>query len=387
MNHPTEAQQRKKNILLCVTGMSPQIITETLYALAVEQHPPFVPDEIHLITTSEGAEYARLTLLDPEQGQYHSLCREYGLDANNICFDDSTIHLIGDAQPLDDIRSIADNEQAADDIIALVQDLTADPHCAIHASIAGGRKTMGFYLGYAFSLFGRPQDRISHVLVSAPFESHREFFYPPKQPRVLRTREDRPISTKDARITLAQIPFVRLREQLGNVLPSAQQHSFKELVRQAQLSLAPAELIIDTHTHRIRCNGYTVPLRPTEMAFISWLARLRQQGHPGICRSQIRPEESDAYLSAYSQLGQIRSGDRERIQRALQHGMDEAYFDQRRANLHKTLNSHLGQLAPNFHIQAEGKRPLTRYRLKLAPEQIRFAPLDEATNTQTELSE
>ncbi|MFU8838022.1 MAG: CRISPR-associated ring nuclease Csm6 [Thiohalomonadaceae bacterium] len=387
MNHPTEQQHLTKHILLCVTGMSPQIITETLYALAVEQSPPFVPDEIHLITTSEGAEYARLTLLDSSQGQYHSLCREYGLDASKICFDDSTIHLIGGATPLDDIRSIADNEQAADDIIALVQQLTADPLCTIHASIAGGRKTMGFYLGYAFSLFGRPQDRISHVLVSAPFESHREFFYPPKQPRVLRTRDDRPISTKDARITLAQIPFVRLREQLGNVLPTAQQHSFKDLVRQAQLSLSPAELVIDTEAHLIRCNDYTVPLRPTEMAFITWLARLRLQDHPGISRMNISTQERDAYLTAYSQLGKKRSGDLERIQRALKVGMDEAYFDQRRANLHKTLKAHLGQLAPNFYVQAEGKHSMTRYSLKLEPEQIRFAPLDEATNTQTELSE
>jgi CRISPR-associated protein (TIGR02584 family) len=32
-------------------------------------------------------------------------------------------------------------------------------------SIAGGRKTMGFYAGYALSLYGRAQDRMSHVLV------------------------------------------------------------------------------------------------------------------------------------------------------------------------------------------------------------------------------
>ena len=43
----------------------------------------------------------------------------------------------------------------ADAITALVRALTADPGSAVHASIAGGRKTMGFYLGYALSLFGR----------------------------------------------------------------------------------------------------------------------------------------------------------------------------------------------------------------------------------------
>jgi CRISPR-associated protein (TIGR02584 family) len=28
----------------------------------------------------------------------------------------------------------------------------------------GERKTMGFYVGYALSLFGRAQDRLSHVI-------------------------------------------------------------------------------------------------------------------------------------------------------------------------------------------------------------------------------
>ena len=32
-----------RRILLCVTGLTPQILTETLYALAVQRQPPFVP--------------------------------------------------------------------------------------------------------------------------------------------------------------------------------------------------------------------------------------------------------------------------------------------------------------------------------------------------------
>ena len=58
----------KRKILLAVTGLSPQIVTETLYALAVGQDTPWIPDEIHLITSCEGAERARLSLLDPVAG-------------------------------------------------------------------------------------------------------------------------------------------------------------------------------------------------------------------------------------------------------------------------------------------------------------------------------
>ena len=52
-----------RRILLCVAGLSPQIVTETLYALTVIGEPRFVPTEIHLLTTAEGAERARLTVL------------------------------------------------------------------------------------------------------------------------------------------------------------------------------------------------------------------------------------------------------------------------------------------------------------------------------------
>src|SRR5574337_1815314 len=67
-----------RRVLLAVTGLSPQIVTETLYALA-HREPAVVPTEIRLVTTLEGAERARLTLLDPEDGQFHALCRDYGL--------------------------------------------------------------------------------------------------------------------------------------------------------------------------------------------------------------------------------------------------------------------------------------------------------------------
>ncbi len=114
-----------RRILLCVTGLSPQILTETLYALAVEQQPPFVPGEIHLLTTADGAERARLTLLSADPGWFHRLCRDYGL--HGIHFDENCIHILRDRwnQPLGDIRSLEDNDAAADQITALVRALTA----------------------------------------------------------------------------------------------------------------------------------------------------------------------------------------------------------------------------------------------------------------------
>ena len=41
-----------KRILLSVTGMSPAVVTETLYALVTEKG--FIPTEIQVITTVQG---------------------------------------------------------------------------------------------------------------------------------------------------------------------------------------------------------------------------------------------------------------------------------------------------------------------------------------------
>jgi CRISPR-associated protein NE0113 (Cas_NE0113) len=85
-----------KRILLAVSGLSPQVLTETLYALAVTRPRPFVPTEIHLITAREGARRARLTLLHRGDGHFHRLCRDY--DLHGIAFDEERIHVLHGAQ-------------------------------------------------------------------------------------------------------------------------------------------------------------------------------------------------------------------------------------------------------------------------------------------------
>jgi CRISPR-associated protein (TIGR02584 family) len=170
-----------RRVLLAVTGLSPQIVTETVYALALRRRPAFIPTEICLITTFKGGENARLSLLSEDPGWFHRLRRDFSLP--EILFDESCIHVITgqDGNPLEDIASEADNVAVADFITERVRALTADPEVSLHVSIAGGRKTMGFYVGYVLSLFGRAQDRLSHVLVTAPFESRPDFYYPARR--------------------------------------------------------------------------------------------------------------------------------------------------------------------------------------------------------------
>ena len=71
--------QYHRRILLAVTGLSPQVVTETLYALAVKREPAFVPTEVVVVTTAEGAERVRLSLLSEDPGWFERLRRDYDL--------------------------------------------------------------------------------------------------------------------------------------------------------------------------------------------------------------------------------------------------------------------------------------------------------------------
>jgi CRISPR-associated protein (TIGR02584 family) len=371
-----------RRILLAVTGLSPQIVTETLYALAVARDPPWIPDEIRLITTGDGENRARLSLLSAQPGWFRQLIRGYGLP--EIRFDGDSIHAIRDARgkPLDDIRSPEDNLLAADFITEKVRELTADADAELHVSIAGGRKTMGFFLGYALSLFGRSQDRLSHVLVGAPFESSWQFFYPTPFEHIIETHDKKLVDARKALVSLADIPFVSLRHGLpGELLDGCA--SYAETIRQARQNIGPATLKIDLRHKRIHAGSREIALPPGELALLAVFARRAARNEsalPAPRKSADFKEEQDLNLARewkecyLCELRQIvgAMADLERTETALHYGLDGNFFSQHKAKLHRLLERHLGkQAAAPYLIDDDDGRP-RRYRLKLAPENIRF---------------
>jgi CRISPR-associated protein Csx14 len=81
------------NILLAVTGLSPQVITETLYAL--HQNNRNV-DAIHIITTRKGKEKIFSELFAGGNGQYYCYLKKYNIDPESIDFGNRNIHVITD---------------------------------------------------------------------------------------------------------------------------------------------------------------------------------------------------------------------------------------------------------------------------------------------------
>ncbi len=297
--------QLKRRILICVTGLSPQIVTETLFALSVSQTPRWVPDEIRLITTQRGADNARLTLLSDNPGWFHRMCRDWQLPP--IAFDSSHIEVLQDVhgQPLEDIRDDQDNQRTADGIADLVRRMTEDEHTEIHASIAGGRKTMGFFMGYAMSLWGRPQDKLSHVLISAPFESRPEFFYPTPKPHVIPARApgQDPLDASTANVWLGDIPFVRLRKLLPASI-TGQNSGFAQAVSAANRALDQVELEIDIAQSCVRVNQQRIALPPMQMGLLGLLAWRCQQQLPPLRAPLKEVDDPEWRTMVRRELGQ-----------------------------------------------------------------------------------
>ena len=263
-------------ILLCVIGRTPQIVTETVYALATDPAwDGWIPDEIRVITTSVGRRTMANRLFgDADDGdqtgnggrpaaaaddndQFARLLKR--IEQPRIEFTPDHIEVVkdDDKRELDDLRTREDNAIMADAIVKRIRKLTSYVNTDLHVSLAGGRKTMGFFAGYALSIFGRQQDRLSHVLVDPPYESHPDFFFPTVESKILERDgspvmvDGKPADARDATVTLARIPFARL-EMLNSVRDLAEGLTYAQL---CELLEATPSLIVDCRHWRFVFSG------------------------------------------------------------------------------------------------------------------------------------
>ena len=391
---------KNRNILVCVSGMSPAIVTETLYAL-VNESPAFIPDEIHIITTLDGKDKIQRELLDPQQGRFHAFMHDY-LPQRSIRFDASTVHVIGVSRPaaaspfgqlpnmpkagkvqeeLKDIATAEDNEAAANTIYGVLRELKSQPGTRLHASVAGGRKSMSFYMGHAFSLLAEAEDRLSHVLVNEPFENPQlGFYYPPREPVLLswtdRQQERHSISTAQADIKLAQLSVLKLGALLGKNWPEKAQDSFEFAVRLAQAAVEPERLKVvltrDRETDQLRGSlslcGETIDLQPQEFVVfaIYALARAKQckadlidaKVWNGVFADNAGDKQKDKSFNVLSDLKPIHS------------------------HIHDALRKVVGDaVAEHFRIKPVGKKGTGKqrpYALGIASDKLDVSALEHA---------
>ena len=282
-----------RRILLISTGLAPQVVTEMLWWFTVSTSgPETVPDEIHIATTRLGAEAATAELTGPE-GKLSEFCREFCLPdlSARLRIHSATGEDLG--PPGDDTRDLETSIGYANMVTRLLREFTADPLTRVHACLAGGRKTMSFYMGYAMSLLGRERDELSHVLVWPPeFENCPNFWWVPKVPLRIAVGpqgEETWRSTNEAAIEVVPIPFVRLRHLVGEASLDNRDINFARFVVDAETAMDRELLVLDDEKLELRVGRHSTRLPPKKYALYRLLAEVRRDGWQGAGPNGIGP--------------------------------------------------------------------------------------------------
>lgn len=251
---------KPRNILVCVSGLTPQIITETFYCLAVQKKIKI--DELYVLTTLRGKEVilgkdkAPNTPKTALKEELNNLCNQYKIP--KPLFENNDRHIITaieESIELADVRTDKQNILFPNKAAEFLREKTSDLHTNIYCSISGGRKTMSVHLAAALSLFARENDKLLHVLTSEEYEF--KGFYP-------QTKKE------DKALELAEIPFIRLRSVLGDEVNLKK--TYYDFVEQTQRHLKvltdKTKLILKADNKEVRYGLNYVQLEPIEFAFL-----------------------------------------------------------------------------------------------------------------------
>jgi len=250
-----------KESFIFIIGTTPQIITETIYYLGVVNKPHITPDEIFIITTETGRNIVKSSLV--AKGILKKLEDEHNLPEVPLSESSFLIPVDEAGSPLNDILDAHDNLVMGDFISSFIKKKSEDQSVRMHCSLAGGRKTMAFYLGSAMQMFGRSCDKLYHVLVTPEFESCSEFYYKPKTSKIL-TFSGKRINSGAATITLTELPFIRLRNKLA-----LESSSFTDLIKEGQQEIDTAifqpELKVILSERSLTIGSKTIKLPPLHL--------------------------------------------------------------------------------------------------------------------------
>lgn len=263
-----------KTTLLAICGLSPKIITETLYALHQQDRGV---DEIRVLTTSEGKAACIARLFGASDGHYFKYLEDYGIESSAIDFCPEKVLAVKDdhGREIFDIDTEWENELFLKECMEHAFELTSDQGSCVYFLISGGNKTMSACLSLAAQWYGRAQDRIFHILVTPEFHASHDFYYPSKEPTQIEVkRRDGKYSvmnTKDVEISLVPMPFFPLRDKLSEEMlrnTESPQTLMMSVVKDEEEAL-----VIDLPQSKITWMRREVDLPPRLIALYSYFAQ------------------------------------------------------------------------------------------------------------------
>lgn len=248
-----------KNILIAVTGLTPQVVTETFFALAKKN---IFIDEIAVITTERGKD----VILGKDKAP-NTPDTSLADELKNMCikwkwklpaFPDKNLFVAAEESlGMADVRNDKQNILFPNKTAEVLRQFAADKHNTLYCSISGGRKSMGVHLAATLQVYGRENDKLLHIVASDEFERTRKFY---------------PSTKNEAKeIELSEIPFVALSPVLKTLLSTLpENYSFADIVSATRKELTiladPTFVTIDFPAKQMRSGDQMVQFEPLELS-------------------------------------------------------------------------------------------------------------------------
>jgi len=257
----------RKDVLVCTLGRSPQVLVETVWALA-NQEQPIIPDKIVAISMANYATEARRSIFCHGGGWQLLLSN---LRKAKIRFlgklDFADISVAADSQgEIDDLKSVEDNARCANYLFRLVREFT-DGSCPVRLifSLSGGRKSLSAIVTSTMSLLARPDDMLIHLIADEELEKDQKYHFPPGA----------------VGYSLFQVPFIRTRGLLKR-FDINQVNTFDECLRLTQGQVPCQEefpeLTVDMRTGTLKDDRGNVAenVDPTRLILLWLIFREKQ---------------------------------------------------------------------------------------------------------------
>lgn len=272
-----------KNILICVTGLTPQVVTETLYCLSVQQNK--IINELFIITTSRGRNVILgiddKIKLPPLVNELKEMCKHYKIKMPQFEMNDKHI-IVAKSQSIEisDVRNDKHNQLFPNKICEFINEKTKDKENTLFCSISGGRKSMSVDIAFAISLFGRENDKLLHVLTHEDNEF--QGFYPKNK-------------KEDKELELSELPFVRLRSLLAKQTTSKNfyKKKFTDIVSftQTELKTLVNRLVLSERESSFTYGEFgPVRLEPAEIKLYKYILSKKLSGNESCSTFAIQSE-------------------------------------------------------------------------------------------------
>ena len=285
-----------RTVLVAVTGLSPAVLTETVWALVDNPAQPVIPDKIIVLTTLTGEQKLKEQLFGPDELwlnlRKQILGKDHAADPR-LDFSDTPDRIRvftrksgGKRVQLDRMDTKEETEAVGDCLVEEIWNWVGRPDTHVLASISGGFKTMSALLYAAMTVLGSQEDRILHVLVGEPFDGGTTplFFWPRQPAQQLKTTRPSKlgppgtaVTASKAKLVLTDVEFPPLRRLFGDY-GFKEAPSFSALVamsRNAVVTLAvPSveKLVLKPGTFSAEVNDLPLNLSKTDFVMLHFLA-------------------------------------------------------------------------------------------------------------------